>query len=73
MMETPRIRYRVNVNRLAKGNFSFDCTCELDAPVELINGDSPSHVAMSKIREAVLEESDKLVQLLSEKYPVEVA
>ena len=73
MMETPRIRYRVNVNRLAKGNFSFDCTCELDAPVELINGDSPSYIAMSKIREAVLEESDRLVQLLSEKYPVEVA
>ena len=27
----PKVRYRININRLAKGQLSFDCTVELEA------------------------------------------
>ena len=70
----PRVRYRINVNRLAKGQLSFDCTVELDGPVELIGPDHdvPSRIALGKLQEAALEESDKLVAELQSRYPMAV-
>ena len=70
----PRVRYRINVNRLAKGQLSFDCTVELDGPVELIgpDHDAPSRIALGKLQEAALEESDKLVAELQSRYPMAV-
>ena len=72
--QQPRVRYRINVNRLAKGQLSFDCTVELDGPVELIGPDHdvPSRIALGKLQEAALEESDKLVAELQAKYPMAV-
>ena len=70
----PRVRYRININRLAKGQLSFDCTVELEGPVELIGEghDFPSRIALGKLQEAALEESDKLVAALQAKYPMGV-
>ena len=70
----PRVRYRINVNRLAKGQLSFDCTVELDGPVELIGPDHdvPSRIALGKLQEAALEESATLVAELQSKYPMAV-
>ncbi len=70
----PRVRYRINVNRLAKGQLSFDCTVELEGPVELIGEghDFPSRIALGKLQEAALEESDKLVAELQSRYPMAV-
>ena len=71
----PRVRYRISINRLAKGQLQFDCTCELDAPVELIgptHDQVPSRIALGKLQEAALEESDKLVAALQAKYPMMV-
>ena len=70
----PKVRYRINVNRLAKGQLSFDCTVELDGPVELIGPDHdvPCSIALHKLRQAALEESDKLVAELQAKYPMAV-
>ena len=70
----PRVRYRISINRLAKGQLQFDCTCELDAPVELIGPDHdvPSRIALGKLQEAALEESDKLVAELQSRYPMAV-
>jgi len=70
----PRVRYRININRLAKGQLSFDCTVELEGPVELIGADHdfPSRIALGKLQEAALEESDKLVAALQAKYPMGV-
>jgi hypothetical protein len=72
--QQPRVRYRINVNRLAKGQLSFDCTVELDGPVELIGPDHdvPSRIALGKLQEAALEESDKLVAELQSRYPMAV-
>ena len=72
--QQPRVRYRINVNRLAKGQLSFDCTVELDGPVELIGPDHdvPSRIALGKLQAAALEESDKLVAELQSKYPMAV-
>jgi len=69
-----RVRYRININRLAKGQLSFDCTVELEGPVELIGEghDFPSRIALGKLQEAALEESDKLVAALQAKYPMGV-
>ena len=70
----PRVRYRININRLAKGQLSFDCTVELEGPVELIGADHdfPSRIALGKLQEAALEESDRLVAALQAKYPMGV-
>ena len=72
--QQPRVRYRINVNRLAKGQLSFDCTVELDGPVELIGPDHdvPCSIALHKLRQAALEESDKLVAELQSRYPMAV-
>ena len=72
--QQPRVRYRINVNRLAKGQLSFDCTVELEGPVELIGADHdfPSRIALGKLQEAALEESDKLVAELQARYPMAV-
>ena len=69
-----RVRYRININRLAKGQLSFDCTVELEGPVELIGEghDFPSRIALGKLQEAALEESDRLVAALQAKYPMGV-
>ena len=70
----PRVRYRISINRLAKGQMSFDCTCEVDAPIEFIGPDQErlSRIALKEIREAALEESDRLVAALQAKYPMAV-
>ena len=70
----PRVRYRISINRLAKGQMSFDCTCEVDAPIEFIGPDQErlSRIALKEIREAALEESDRLVAALQAKYPMMV-
>ena len=72
--QQPRVRYRINVNRLAKGQLSFDCTCEVDAPIAFIGPDQErlSRIALSEIREAALEESDRLVAALQSRYPMGV-
>ena len=57
----PRVRYRINVNRLAKGQLSFDCTVEWEGPFPMGGG-----------REAALEESDRLVAALQARYPMGV-
>ena len=69
-----RVRYRISINRLAKGQMSFDCTCEVDAPIAFIGPDQErlSRIALAEIREAVLEESDRLVAALQAKYPMGV-
>jgi hypothetical protein len=70
--QQPRVRYRISINRLAKGQMSFDCTCEVDAPIEFIGPDQErlSRIALKEIREAALEESDRLVAALQAKYPM---
>ena len=70
----PRVRYRISINRLAKGQMSFDCTCEVDAPIAFIGPDQErlSRIALAEIREAALEESDRLVAALQAKYPMGV-
>ena len=70
----PRVRYRISINRLAKGQLSFDCTCEVDAPIAFIGPDQErlSRIALNEIREAALEESDRLVAALQAKYPMGV-
>ena len=70
----PRVRYRISINRLAKGQLQFDCTCEVDAPIEFIGPDQErlSRIALKEIREAALEESDRLVAELQAKYPMAV-
>jgi hypothetical protein len=72
--QQPRVRYRISINRLAKGQMSFDCTCEVDAPIEFIGPDQErlSRIALKEIREAALEESDRLVAALQAKYPMAV-
>ena len=69
----PRVRYRISINRLAKGQMSFDCTCELDAPVELIgptHAQVPSSIALGKVQEVILLASDQLVAELQHRYPM---
>ena len=70
----PRVRYRIKLNRLAKGQMQFECSVELEGPVELIgpDHDAPSRIALGKLQEAALEESDKLVAELQAKYPMMV-
>ena len=70
----PRVRYRISINRLAKGQLSFDCTCEVDAPIAFIGPDQErlSRIALGKLQEAALEESDRLVAELQAKYPMGV-
>ena len=70
----PRVRYRISINRLAKGQLQFDCTCEVDAPIAFIGPDQErlSRIALNEIREAALEESDRLVAALQAKYPMGV-
>ena len=70
----PRVRYRIKLNRLAKGQMQFECSVELEGPVELIgpDHDAPSRSALGKLQEAALEESDKLVAELQAKYPMMV-
>ena len=72
--QQPRVRYRIKLNRLAKGQMQFECSVELDGPVELIGPDHdvPSRIALGKLQEAALEESDKLVAELQAKYPMVV-
>jgi len=72
--QQPRVRYRITLNRLAKGQMQFECSVELDGPVELIGPDHdvPSRIALGKLQEAALEESDKLVAELQAKYPMAV-
>ena len=69
-----RVRYRIKLNRLAKGQMQFECSVELDGPVELIGPDHdvPSRIALGKLQEAALEESDRLVAALQAKYPMGV-
>jgi hypothetical protein len=70
----PRVRYRIKLNRLAKGQMQFECSVELEGPVELIGPDHdvPSRIALGKLQEAALEESDKLVAELQSRYPMAV-
>ena len=70
----PRVRYRIKLNRLAKGQMQFECSVELEGPVELIGADHdfPSRIALGKLQEAALEESDRLVAALQAKYPMGV-
>ena len=72
--QQPRVRYRIKLNRLAKGQMQFECTVELEGPVELIGEghDFPSRIALGKLQEAALEESDRLVAELQAKYPMGV-
>jgi len=72
--QQPRARYRINVNRLAKGQVSWDCTVELDGPIELLgpDHDSPSRVALCNLQAAALAESDQLVGELQRRYPMAV-
>ena len=72
--QQPRVRYRIKLNRLAKGQMQFECSVELEGPVELIgpDHDAPSRIALGKLQEAALEESDKLVAELQAKYPMMV-
>ena len=72
--QQPRVRYRIKLNRLAKGQMQFECTAELDAPIEFIgpNQERLSRIALKEIREAALEESDRLVAELQAKYPMAV-
>ena len=72
--QQPRVRYRIKLNRLAKGQMQFECSVELDGPVELIgpDHDAPSRIALGKLQEAALEESDRLVAALQAKYPMGV-
>ena len=72
--QQPRVRYRIKLNRLAKGQMQFECTAELDAPIEFIgpNQERLSRIALKEIREAALEESDRLVAELQAKYPMMV-
>ena len=72
--QQPRVRYRIKLNRLAKGQMQFECSVELEGPVELIGADHdfPSRIALGKLQEAALEESDKLVAELQAKYPMAV-
>jgi len=67
-----RGRYRIKLNRLAKGQMQFECTVELDGPVELIgvDHDVPCSIALGELREAALQESDKLVAELQSRYPM---
>ena len=69
-----RVRYRIKLNRLAKGQMQFECSVELEGPVELIGEghDFPSRIALGKLQEAALEESDRLVAALQAKYPMGV-
>jgi len=69
-----RVRYRIKLNRLAKGQMQFECSVELEGPVELIGEghDFPSRIALGKLQEAALEESDRLVAELQAKYPMGV-
>ena len=69
-----RVRYRIKLNRLAKGQLQFECAVELEGPVELIGADHefPSRIALGKLQEAALEESDRLVAALQAKYPMAV-
>ena len=69
-----RVRYRIKLNRLAKGQMQFECSVELEGPVELIGADHdfPSRIALGKLQEAALEESDRLVAALQAKYPMGV-
>ena len=69
-----RVRYRIKLNRLAKGQMQFECTAELDAPIEFIGPDQErlSRIALKEIREAALEESDRLVAELQAKSPMGV-
>lgn len=59
------VRVRVNVSRTSRGLFSYDATCEVTEQVEA-NGDF-------LVREHVLKESDALMALLAERYPLEEA
>ena len=70
----PRVRYRIKLNRLAKGQMQFECSVELEGPVELIGADHdfPSRIALGKLQEAALEESDRLVAELQSRYPMMV-
>ena len=72
--QQPRVRYRIKLNRLAKGQMQFECSVELEGPVELIGPDHdvPARIALGKLQEAALEESDKLVAELQAKYPMMV-
>jgi len=70
----PRVRYRIKLNRLAKGQMQFECSVELEGPVELIGPDHdvPCSIALHKLRQAALEESDTLVAELRIRYPMAV-
>ena len=72
--QQPRVRYRIKLNRLAKGQMQFECSVEVEGPVELIgpDHDAPSRIALGKLQEAALEESDRLVAELQAKYPMMV-
>ncbi|MDP6495922.1 MAG: hypothetical protein QGI09_11020 [Dehalococcoidia bacterium] len=66
-----KVRFRVNVTRLAKGGFTHDSTCEIEAPVDMIGEfkDSPSRIGLGKLQEAALEASAELVAMLEARYP----
>jgi len=58
----PRVRFRVNVTRLAKGNFTFDCTAEVDTEFDKMN--------LAIYRDLAVTESDLLVAALEARYPL---
>ena len=57
-MEITR-RYRVNVGTSVKGIKTFDCTIEI----------TDSEAETEVLRDAILKESDALVQALDKRYP----
>jgi len=73
----PRVRYRINVTshvatKDRPAQCTFDCTCEIEGPVEFIGGEVPSSIALGKIQEAILLASNQLVAALQAKYPMGV-
>ena len=75
--QQPRVRYRINVTshvatKDRPSQCTFDCTCEIEGPIEFINGEVPSSIALGKIQEAMLLASNQLVEELQKKYPLGV-
>jgi|TARA_R110000787_G_scaffold190705_1_gene302161 hypothetical protein len=66
MSEQGKMRVRVSVGRTSKGAPSYDCTVELEAPVD----GSSSETEMHNIAERVLMESERVDAVLKAKYGV---
>ena len=59
-------RYRINVSTSLKGVKTYDCTVDITRSLgELEGGDFLNEA----LRDEILAESDKLVEILDKKYP----